>query len=194
MKNSRSGLGVLILGLLAFSTLPSSAYGVGGEMPPRIEVDGSSLVLNGSALRKKLIFSIYELGVYVPQRDSDAEAIIEADVPKALRLHLLISLDGAKIGSSIARGFGRNDSHNLEQLGGRLDQLRGMFPRVQRGDVLLFRWVPGTGTVVDHGDRRLGMIPGKDFSDALLRVWLGAVTADSSMKDGLLGRAEGSTR
>lgn len=35
--------------------------------------------------------------------------------------------------------------------------------------------------------KALGTVPGKDFGDALMRVWLGPKPSDKALKDGLLG-------
>ncbi|MEE2829803.1 MAG: chalcone isomerase family protein [Myxococcota bacterium] len=187
-------LGGLVLAMLLLSPTLARAGKAEVGMPQTLRAGSASLVLNGSAVRKKLFLKIYELGVYLPSTEADAETIIQSGGPKAVRLRLLIPVDGETIGSSIARGFERNDGHRLEQLGDRLQRLKAMFPAVRRGDDILLRWAPGEGTVVELRGRRIGSIPGKDFADALFAVWLGAVPADAEMKERLLGGKKGRAR
>jgi hypothetical protein len=55
-----------------------------------------------------------------------------------------------------------------------------------KGDVLDLTWLPGTGTLVRGRGKSL-TIPGKDFADALLSVWLGPKPVEASLKRDLLG-------
>lgn len=57
----------------------------------------------------------------------------------------------------------------------------------KKGDRLLFVYRPGAGLEVQANGRPLGSIEGKDFSDALFRVWLGGKVSDKTLKKGLLG-------
>jgi len=193
-----AGGGRLALALALALTLGLPAGSVAGEaalgMPPALQLDGTSVVLNGSAIRKKLFIQVYELGVYVPELESDAETIISADTPKALRMRLMVPLGGATIGRAIARGFERNDGDRIHLLEARLARLEGLLPRLAAGDDLLLRWSPGEGTVIELRGERLGVIEGKDFSDALMRCWLGPVTGDSNLKAELLAGAGRSSK
>ena len=49
----------------------------GITMPDTIMVEDQTLVLNGMALRKKFIFKVYVAGLYLPQKESDAEKILK---------------------------------------------------------------------------------------------------------------------
>ena len=53
----------------------------------------------------------------------------------------------------------------------------------------LFTYVPGRGTTVVVGEAEARTrIEGKDFADALFRVWLGEDPVDSDLKDKMLAR------
>ena len=62
-----------------------------------------------------------------------------------------------------------------------------MFETAHEGDVILLDYVPGTGTSVTINGTKIGTIPGEDFNQALLAVWLGDKPADDGLKEGMLG-------
>ena len=55
------------------------------------------------------------------------------------------------------------------------------------GDVAQLAWEPGKGTVVRVNGKELGVVPDKDFADALLKVWLGGDPVQEDIKAGMLG-------
>jgi hypothetical protein len=62
-------------------------------------------------------------------------------------------------------------------------------PDLKEGQQLSITYVPGQGTtvVVDDGTAKT-TVEGKDFADALFRVWLGSDPVDADLKERLLGR------
>ncbi|MCU7811703.1 MAG: chalcone isomerase family protein, partial [Candidatus Thiodiazotropha sp. (ex Notomyrtea botanica)] len=83
----------LILALLL--CLPvSHAYEMAGiELQEEVKLNGAQapLVLNGAGLRKKLFFKVYLGSLYLPQRLSDSQQIIDADEPKRMQMDMLYS-------------------------------------------------------------------------------------------------------
>jgi hypothetical protein len=55
--------------------------------------------------------------------------------------------------------------------------------------VLLYDFIPGTGTRVTINGEEKGVIEGADFYAALLDIWLGDEPADDDLKDAMLGMA-----
>jgi hypothetical protein len=74
----------LLLGAhLATSSLADSTQTLSGvTMPDTVTVNGTQLVLNGMALRKKMVFKVYVAGLYLPARNSDPDAILGADAAR----------------------------------------------------------------------------------------------------------------
>lgn len=61
-------------------------------------------------------------------------------------------------------------------------------PGATTGDILIFDWVPGTGTQVFTNGTQVGQaIPDVAFFNALLKVWLGNREIDRTLKTKLLG-------
>ena len=57
------------------------------------------------------------------------------------------------------------------------------------GDELIFDYIPGKGTIFTIKGEVKGVIPGKDFMEALFSIYVGAYPASEQLKKGLLGQA-----
>ena len=62
-----------------------------------------------------------------------------------------------------------------------------MFPAVREGDVLYIDYIPGIGTRVTVNAEKKGVIPGLDFNNAVMDIWLGEEPADGKLKKAMLG-------
>ena len=80
----------------------------------------------------------------------------------------------------------RNSRAAMPILRERLNLLESSLPPLQKGNVLTFTYLPGSGTVF-RGQGQEMTIPGKDFADALLSVWLGPEPTSGTLKRQLLG-------
>jgi hypothetical protein len=87
-------------------------------------------------------------------------------------------------------GFVENNSdEQLKSLQARIDVFNSYFSDLKKGDVLLYDFIPGTGTRVTINGEEKGVIEGADFYAALLDIWLGDEPADDDLKDAMLGMA-----
>lgn len=172
---------------LALSAALSAGEVAGVKMPDTVTVDGKTLKLNGMGLRTKVMFKVYVAGLFLETTSHDAAAVIAADQVKQIELSILRKLSGAQITDAIVEGFQRNSKAQMPALSARLDKLKAWIPDVDKGDTIGLTYVPGKGTVVSAGTSEKGVIEGKDFSDALLSVWLGSNPAQEDLKKKLLG-------
>jgi Chalcone isomerase-like len=63
---------------------------------------------------------------------------------------------------------------------------------IHRGGTIALDYVPGKGTVIRVNDVAKGNpIPGEDFYNALLRIWLGERARSATLREALLGRTAG---
>lgn len=175
------------LALLLLAASPAAAADV--KLPAELTVAGQKLVLNGSGIRKKFFFSIYACGLYLPQPEKDAKKVIAADEPKAIIMHMIHSkVSKEKIVKAWNDGFFKNSQEKLDQLKDRIAAFNAIFNRdLLAGDRLIMSYVPGQGTIVKFNDEVHKPIPGKDFNDALLAIWLGDNPADDDLKEAMLG-------
>jgi Chalcone isomerase-like len=164
------------------------ALEVGGvKLSDSVTVDGKTLKLNGAGVRKKAIFKIYVASLYLESPAKDAASVIASGQAKSMRLHMLRSVEGAKVSGAIIEGFEMNSKEALPKLKGRLDQLARMIPDVKDGDEIALSWIPHKGTQVAVRGTVAGTIEGRDFADALFAVWLGPNPVQDDLKSDLLG-------
>jgi hypothetical protein len=171
---------------LGVAAAARAAEVAGVKMPDTMTVEGKTLKLNGTGLRKKIFFKVYVAALYVETPSTDPATIIASDQIKSITLHILRSLGGAQIGDAISDGFWRNSKDRMYALNDRLQKLIGMFPAVDYGDEIVLTYVPGKGLSVTAKGQAKGTIEGKDFADALLGVWLGANPVQEDLKAALL--------
>lgn len=146
----------------------------GVTMPREVTVGGRKLVLNGLGLRKKFVVKVYVAGLYLPQRSSDAEAILAADEPRHMVLDFLHGVSNDQMCGAFQDGLKDNTPDASDALKAQFDQACGMMPeKLEKRDQLAFTYVPGTGTTISVKGEAKGTIPGKEFADALFKAWLG---------------------
>jgi hypothetical protein len=186
----------LLAGLMASVSVTAAAAEVAGiELADRTTVGRSELVLNGAGLRKKLFFGVYVAGLYLEERTQAPADVLALAGPKRLSITLLRDLSARELVAALDGGV-RDNCSPAEQkaVRVRLDQLTAALlsvGRARKGDVITFDWVPDVGTLVFvSGKARSGPIPGDDFFQALLRVWVGAKPTDGGLKRALLGQAQ----
>ncbi len=78
----------------------------------------------------------------------------------------------------------------MQSLQQRLNDFNHLFRTVARGDVIVLDYVPGKGTSVSINNELQGTVPGHDFNQALLKVWLGDEPADDDLKEAMLGTSQ----
>lgn len=163
-------------------------YGV--QVPESVFSGGRMLFLNGTGLRKKAFFKVYVASLYLEKApDQDPRSVVGSDQIKRVDMGMLRDLDRGKIVEAVREGFEKNSRERMPQLKERLDRFVEQIPDLKEGQRLTITYFPGQGTTVVVGDGEARTrIEGKDFADALFRVWLGDEPVDSDLKDRMLGR------
>lgn len=179
-----SRLALVVTSLVATLAFAGELKGV--KSPDSITVEGKNLVLNGMGLRTKVVFKVYVASLYLEAKEKDPAKIIAADGVRQVKLHMLRDLESHKVTEALTAGFEKNSKADLPKLKDRLDTLVKAIPDLKEGQELSITYVPGKGTTVS-GPGKEATVEGKDFNDALLKVWLGADPVDGDCKSGMLG-------
>ncbi len=177
---------LLVLSLFVVASTAFAGELEGVTMADKITAEGKELQLNGMGLRKKFVFQVYVAGLYVEQKNSNADAIIGADAVRRVEMKMLRDLEKKAIVDAIKTGFEKNAKDKLGALQERLDKFSALIPDLKKGQSLSILYVPGQGTRVEGGKDSY-MAEGKDFADALFSVWLGKNPVDENLKKGMLG-------
>jgi hypothetical protein len=183
-------LKMLFAVLLCCYAVSSLAVEVGGVMiPDMATVAGNELRLNGAGLRKKFFIRVYAAGLYLPEKTTDAGKAINMPGPKRVTMQFIYDeVETGKITKGWTEGFEKNSTaEQLGRLQSRLDVFNTFFEDMKKGDRIVIDYLPERGTQVTVKGKLKGVIPGEDFNQALLRVWLGDEPADKGLREGMLG-------
>jgi hypothetical protein len=176
--------------LLMALALPVSAAEVAGvKFEDKASVAGAALALKGAGLRKRLLFRVYAMGLYVADRKADP---IAQGGAKRVAIHMLRNLDADDFAKALVDGMRPNhDEATMKGLEPRIGQLNAIMAEIKeakKGTAILLDWVPGAGTQVMIDGKAAGKpIEGEDFYRALLRIWLGEKPVQDDLKKALLG-------
>ena len=151
---------------------------------------GHTLILNGAGLREKFWIDVYVGSLYLAQTSDDITRILSTPGPWRIQLDFVYKeVAQDKLLDSWRAGFEQNQSAEaLQKLQPRIEAFYGFFDSsAVAKDQFRFDYLPGSGTQVRKNQQILGVVPGKDFSNALLEIWLGNHPADKSLKKAMLG-------
>jgi len=165
-----------------------------------IAENGETLLLNGVGLREKLWVDVYVGSLYLVTKTDNVAEILST--PHANRIQLdFVYKEVAKknfVYKEVAKkkllkawreGFSKNQSkETMTALQDRIEQFYSYFDKnVVAKDQYILDYIPGKGTTVTKNKNVLGLIPGEDFKNALMEIWLGNFPADKGLKLGMLG-------
>jgi hypothetical protein len=178
--------------LLLLIALPASAAEVAGvRLEEHTNVASTDLVLNGAGLRRRLVFQVYAMGLYLQQKTTEAAAVLKLPGAKRVAMHMLRDVPAEQFSDALADGIRENHSEaDAKALVPRLMQLVSVMAEVKeakKGMLIALDWT-GVGTqVLIDGKPHGRPIPGEDFYRALLRIWLGEHPVQDDLKRALLG-------
>lgn len=154
--------------------------------------NGATLYLNGAGIRSKFFFDIYIAELYLEHPSNSVNEVIESPGRKRIVMYFLHDEVGRdKLIDGWNEGFkGNTPAGSVAQLQARIDQFNGMFDDVKKGDSIVLDYIPEKGTVVTVAMQEKGVIPGKEFNDALLRIWLGERPVNKGLKEKLLSHGQ----
>jgi len=153
-----------------------------------VVADGKELSLNGAGVRSKFFFDIYVIALYLEHQANTVDQVLAEDGRKRVTMHFLYKkVEREKLVGAWDEGFtGNTAADELKVLQPRIDQFNSQFRDAVAGDIIILDYVPGVGTKVLINNEEQGVTPGKDFNDALLRIWLGDKPVTKDLKKELL--------
>jgi len=188
MKMKKVILAFIMLSLTIPGFFLSAGTLKGVTMDDSITVDGQNMVLNGMALRKKFIFKVYVCGLYLPQKESNSEKILNSDTYRKVIMHFVREVGAKKINDAWIDGLEDNTPNASAELKQQFKTLCDYMEEIPDGNRIIFTYVPGKGTSVEVNGKSKGVIEGKPFADALFACWIGPKPGPgNSFKEDLLG-------
>jgi len=184
-------LTALILAFVMIFPVMTTAKEIGGKnMPETLSAGTNTLALNGAGLRKKMWFKVYAGALYLSQKSGDAQKIIAADEPMAIRMHFIY--DGVAAKKMIKgwnEGFDAGTEGNTAPIKEQIARFNGFFTEeAKEDDIYEVVYLPGEGVSVFMKGKKKGTIPGLEFKKAVFSIWLGKKAANKKLKKGMLGK------
>jgi len=188
MKKSITLIALFVL-LIGDITAQITMYGV--TLPAKLGTEDKVCVLNGAGVRKHYFINTYVAGLYIPKKNSDPNAIINADEAIAVRLQIISSLvTQERMTESVKEGFRKATGGKTAPIQKEIDLVLKIFNSepIKVGDVFDIWYIPGKGVIASKNAKKLAMeIPGLAFKKLLYSIWLGKDPVDEGLKDGMLG-------
>src|SRR6185436_2658226 len=119
---------------------PAGARTLAGvEFPDTVDVDGTTLRLNGMGLRQATALRIkaYVGGLYLKEPSSDPTVVIDSRQPKRVTMHFLRDIDRKNLTSGWAASLREVGGTAMEPA---IAQFTALVPDVKRGDAMSFTW------------------------------------------------------
>ncbi|MDH3759672.1 MAG: chalcone isomerase family protein [Gammaproteobacteria bacterium] len=152
--------------------------------------DGQTLVLNGIGLREKFWIDVYVGALYLTDKSSDVAEILSRPGPWRVQMDFIYKeVSSKQMIETWQEGFKNNqNSETLEKLQQRIELFYSYFDSsIKAKEQYAFDYIPQQGVHVTRNGKQLGLIPGEDFKNALLEIWLGNKPANKKLKKGMLG-------
>jgi len=171
-----------------------SAFGkriAGVDVTQSVTIEDKALVLNGAGIRKKLFIKVYVGALYLTGKRTTTGQILADPGAKSIVMNFLYKeISTKKLVDGWNKGFADNSSaKEIKALQERINQFNSLFSTVYKGDEIRLDYLPGEGTQVRINGTLKGSVPGEDFYQALLKIWLGPKPADAGLKDDMLGNS-----
>lgn len=187
---ARSLAAASLCGLLA---QPALAVDVGGvKLDETVQLASRELKLNGAGVRYKVIFKVYTIALYLPEKKTQLADILALPGPRRLEIVMLRDITSDELGQAFMQGLNRSsDQADRTRLLSQTMQFGAMFemvPGLKKGDILTVDWLPEEGTLCKLNGKQVGdKVPELAFYNALLKIWIGAHPADTQLRAHLLG-------
>lgn len=181
-----------LLLVLCAVTLPARAAPTANRFEPTMQVQGTTLHINGSGTRYKTVFRVYDLALYTTKKVGTPEDLLALPGPKRMQFIALRELSTTDIGRLFFKGINDNSpKETVQKHAVSTTQFIEVFSsrsRLMPGDTFAIEFVPGKGMQFYHQNKPQGGLIGDDeFSKMVMRIWVGPVPADAFLKDALLG-------
>jgi len=175
----------LIISIGLFLAVTLSA----GEVPKTIEFEENNLILNGQGTRVVFFIKVYEGSLYLENKNSDADEIINSNNPMAIRIDVIsemVTADAMK--KALSEGLEKSTNKNTSHISEEIEQLSLSFDStVTSGDFYEFIFIPEIGTHVLKNNELVEIIPGFDFKKAFFGIFLSSNPIQKNLKKAMLG-------
>lgn len=176
---------------LLMTTQAEAQTKIGGIVMPNVmKVGDDYLKMNGGGIRQKMWIDLYVGVLYVTNKTSDADKIMSADEPMAIKLRIISGMvSNSKLEGAVRDGMDKSTNGNIDPIKDRMEKMisKGFSEDVNDGDEFDIIYIPGKGTSLKKNNKTLVTLEGLDFKKAVFGIWLCDDPAQESLKKKMLG-------
>jgi hypothetical protein len=180
---------LIVGGLMSTLLDPALTYSADlPKMPPTVDVRGQTLQLNGAGLRTATILhvKVYEAGLYLPHRSTNAQQIINSQDPKAIRMTFLRDVSANQARDAWQDDFKNNCAPNCAALQPGFNQLVSRITDAKTGDVFVYVFTKDGIHIVRNG-KEIDHAEDPRLARTILSFWLGKAPPSADLKQAMLG-------
>jgi len=178
---------VAVLAVLMAASLCPARTIENVDLPETMKIGDKTVALNGGGVRKSMYLKTYVGGLYVREAKTRADAVINADEPMAIRLHMIEDVGQQTMKTAIYNGFRGATGNNIEPIKSEIDTFMECFSEpIKNGDVFEFVYQPGKGTKIYKQGELRSTLKGLEFKKAMFGIWFSDQPADKKLKKGML--------
>ena len=177
-------IAVLVL-LMAAPLAFAKSFG-GAEIPDTAAIEGNKLVLNGAGVRKKLKFvKVYASALYLTNKNSDANKILDADEPMMIRMVFIRGkIEPKQLTDSWNESFAGITNNNTAPWQEQINKFNSAFAvETVEGQTYDMAYLPAKGLVVYVDGKEKVTIADNKFKKLVFSIWLGQGPMDGNMED-----------
>ena len=180
------------LAVAALAATVGAADISGVKLEDKAQVESRDLVLNGAGLRTRFhVVKVYVIGLYLPEKKSDAASVLSLAGPKRAAIHMLRDVGADTFTDALIEGLKANHSEaDFKALEPRVKELSDIMAQIgeaKNGMTIALDWTGSATRLVVNGKPAGKPISGEDFYKALLRIWIGDKPVQDDLKKSLLG-------
>jgi hypothetical protein len=178
----------LMLWLALAGPLPVPASAAPPPFPASHSIDNITLLQNGAGVREYgwLRIAVYTAALYLPERSHDAEAILAANTPRLIRMHLLRDVSQADSRKAWQHYLQANCQHPCVLTPASQTRFDALIPESKAGDNQDWLFRDGKLVLYRNG-LKLGEIHDAVLARTVLASWIGKVPTTEALRQALLG-------
>jgi len=173
--------------LIAFATAAVPALSLvtpaHADLGSAVRASVPSAELVGEGRLRILGFRVFDAKLYAPDGEFDPNNAF------ALELTYLRSFSGDAIANETIKEIKRQGYRDSARLNAWGQTLESLFPDVKPGQSITGVRTPSGGTVFYFGNRNIGTINDREFTDLFFNIWLGTDTRNPGLRAQLVGAA-----
>jgi hypothetical protein len=176
--------------MLIFANSLLSLDIAGIKVPDRIKISGTTLNMNGAGILDRIFVDWYIGALYLPNKTTDPEKVLEDDVTMELKIIILSEeVTGGKMKESVLDGFRTAvGSEKVIEMIPEIDAFIKVFDEdIKVGDIFDYIYIPEKGLQTFKNRKLFSTISGLEFKKGIYGIWLGEEPVKKNFKKALLG-------